>query len=452
AIVDNIDQNIGRLAEELAALGRLDNTLFLVTSDHGANCIGGIDGAANNLSKRLVRTEDPHWVRKMLEEGRLGASDSWPAYPLGWTDVSSTPFRLYKTTTMNGGIRVPLVVHWPARLRDNGAVRQQWVHVTDILPTVLDCVGVDYPVQRNGYRTRALDGRSFRTVLDAAPAPSPRRAQHYELAGNRGYICDGWKIVSLQPPGKAIDLDNWMLFDLDHDATETHDLAATRKDKLEELVKAFDADADANYVYPLDNRDVRRSLTVPPYLEADIDAPRTFYAGAGTAALATVAPMIADRDYRLSCAFTWTPADHGVVFALGDPIAGMALFARDGALSFFYHGGQGKHASCECLPATAGDNRFELRHRALGGRKGVGTLSINGNEIAMLDMSPTTILGLGVGEGLDLGCDRRLHVTSQYGGSGACEYTGSVAHVRIEPGPQAPDSYANRRERLAQRD
>ena len=443
AIVHNIDQNVARLVDGLERLGRLDNTLFVITSDNGANGIGGIDGAANNLSKRLTQFEDPQWVRELLERGRIGKSDSWPAYPLGWTDVSSTPFRLYKTTTMNGGIRVPLVVHWPSRIRDGGAVRQQWVHVTDVVPTVLDVVGITSPAP--------LDGASFRAALERADAPVSRNAQHYELAGNRGYILDGWKIVSLQPPGKPIELDNWMLFDVANDPTETTDLAATRRDRLAELVRAFDDDAERNAVYPLDNRDVRRSLTVPPYLEAELDEPRTFYAGAGTAALATVAPMVADRDYRLVCEFGYAPGDRGVVFALGDPIAGLALYARDGVLTFFYHGGQGRCASCE-LPARAGDHAFELAHRALGARRGVGTVSLDGAIVATLDMTPTTILGLGVGEGLDLGRDRRLHVTDRYGGDGACVYTNAVAYVRIEPGPQAPDSYANRPERLAQRD
>ena len=443
AIVHNIDQNVARLVDGLERLGRLDNTLFVITSDNGANGIGGIDGAANNLSKRLTQFEDPQWVRELLERGRIGKSDSWPAYPLGWTDVSSTPFRLYKTTTMNGGIRVPLVVHWPSRIRDGGAVRQQWVHVTDVVPTVLDVLGITSPAP--------LDGASFRAALERADAPVSRNAQHYELAGNRGYILDGWKIVSLQPPGKPIELDNWMLFDVANDPTETTDLAATHRDRLAELVRAFDDDAERNAVYPLDNRDVRRSLTVPPYLEAELDEPRTFWPDAGTAALATVAPMVADRDYHLVCEFGYAPGDRGVVFALGDPIAGLALYARDGVLTFFYHGGQGRCASCE-LPARAGDHAFELAHRALGARRGVGTVSLDGAIVATLDMTPTPILGLGVGEGLDLGRDRRLHVTDRYGGDGACVYTNAVAYVRIEPGPQAPDSYANRPERLAQRD
>jgi arylsulfatase len=354
--------------------------------------------------------------------------------------------------SMTGGIRVPLVMQWPARWREGCEVRPQWVHVTDIVPTVLDLVGAAYPAQLNGFRTRTPDGASFRRAVEDARVPAVRSAQHYELAGNRGYIRDGWKIVSLQPPGKPIDLSNWMLFDLKRDPTETTDLAATHPDQLRELIAAFDADAEANYVYPLDNRGVRRSLTVPPYLEASLAETRTFYPGTGTAALAVVASMVNDRDYRIVCEFSYQPDDHGVVFALGDPIAGMALYARDGELTFFYHGGQGTVASQENLPARPGANRFELVHRALGARRGSGLVRMNESDVATLDMSPTTILGLGVGEGLDLGRDRRLHVTAGYGGIGACVYTGSVAFVRIEPGAQASDSYANRPERLAQRD
>ena len=423
----------------------------MLTSDNGANGIGGVDGAANNLSKRLVHAEDPAWVRDMLERDRLGAEDSWPAYPLGWTDVSSVPFRLYKSTTMNGGIRVPLVVHWPKGVTDAGAVRHQWVHVTDIVPTLLDVLGAAYPAQHVGHRTRGVDGTSFRPALTKARAPTTREAQHYELAGNRGYLRGRWKIVSLQPPGKAIDLANWMLFDLDADPGEIDDVAAAHPDVLADLVAAFEADAEANHVYPLDNRDVRRSLTVPPYLEASLAQSRAFHPDAGTAPLATVAPMVADRDYRIVCDFAWSPQAKGVVFALGDPIAGMALYARDGRLRFVYHGGQGKGAECDDLGATSGDVRFELAHRALGDRKGVGTLRVNGHDVATLDMSPTTILGLGVGEGLDVGCDRRLHVAA-YGLPAPCRYTDRIGRLMIEPGPQAPDSYANRPERLAQRD
>jgi hypothetical protein len=121
-------------------------------------------------------------------------------------------------------------------------------------------------------------------------------------------------------------------------------------------------------------------------------------------------------------------------------------------VSFVYHGGAGEPSTCDGLPVVAGENCFELRHRALGGRRGQATILLNGREAGTLECSPTTILGLGVGEGLDIGLDRKLHVTARYGGSGTCAYTGRVTHVRIEPGAHPPGSYANRPERLAQRD
>lgn len=451
AIVDNIDQNVGRVVAFLKEAGVFDDTLLLVTSDNGANGIGGVHGAVNNLAKRLAGSEDPAMVARVIADGTLGGHATWPTYPLGWTDVSSAPFRLYKTTTMNGGIRVPLVVHWPAGIADRGAVRQQWTHVTDVLPTLLDILGAEYPAAFNGYRTRGADGRSFRAALRDAAAAEARTSQHYELAGNRGYIRDNWKIVSLQPPGKKIDLDNWMLFDLAQDPTEIDDLAGQHPAKLAELVAAFEADAAANYVYPLDNRDIRRALTVPPFLESAVSRTRTFYPGAATVALAVVSPLVADRDFRLECAFTYAPGAEGVVFSLGDPIAGMALFARDGRLSFVYHGGTGITVASGDLPVCDGDNVFVLEHRALGARRGAGAIALNGIVAPpAVDMSPTLILGW-VGEGLDVGIDRRQHVTTRYGDPGPNRFSGRVAYVRIAPGPQAPDSYANRPERDAQR-
>jgi arylsulfatase len=248
-----------------------------------------------------------------------------------------------------------------------------------------------------------------------------------------------------------MDLDNWMLFDIEDDATEVNDVAASNPDTLAALVAAFDTDAAANYVYPLDNRDVRRSLTIPPFREAECATARTFYPGS-TSVQSVVAPLVADRDYQLECHFTFAAGDAGVIFALGDPLAGLALFARGGSISFVYHGGNGTPVTCAGLPVQHGSNRFELRHRALGNRRGSGTIALNGETCAMLDMSPTTILGLGVGEGLDVGLDRKLHVSTLYGGEGCCAFTGRVDFVRIEPGPHPSDSYANRPERDAQRD
>jgi arylsulfatase len=452
AVVHNLDWNVGRLVDFLRMSGLLNNTVIVLTSDNGANGIGGLEGAVNNLAKRLTRSEDPDMVQRVMRNGTLGDRTTWPTNPLGWTDVSSTPFRMFKTTTMNGGIRVPLVVHWPDGVRAAGAIRHEWVHVTDLLPTLLDIIGARYPSVFNGYRTRGLDGASCLRVLSDAQSKTIRRHQHYELAGNRGYIRDRWKIVSLQPPGAALELDNWMLFDLEVDPTETTDLAQQEPRVLAELVAAFEADAAANYVYPIDNRDIRRALTVPPFLERSVSLPRTFHPGAGTAALAVVGPMVADRDFELHCRFEYQESDSGVLFALGDPIAGMALFVRGDEVRFVYHGGTGKHVICGAMAPQTGDNHFVLAHKARGGRRGEGRILLNGKgPEALVDMSPTLILGW-VGEGLDIGRDTKLHVSDAYEVSGSGSYSGKVAYVHIAPGPHPADSYANRPERVSQLD
>ena len=465
AMVENIDRNIGRLVAELKALGRWDNTLLVITSDNGASSIGGPQGSANIFEKRITQREDPGLARQMFERGALGGIDSYPAYPVAWGQVSNTPFRFYKRTPMNGGIRVPFVLSWPARVADPGALRRPWIHVTDLLPTVLELLDAPYPAQFQGWRTRGLDGVSFAAQLSDAGRPSARTRQYIELEGNRGYIHGRWKIVSLQPPGTPIDLERWMLFDLEADPTECEDLAAARPEVLRELVAAFEADAQANHVYPLDNRDVRRVLALPPYLEAAYGRPRSYFPGTETGSPATIGPLLADRDYRIDCWFEQPDgAAEGVLFAIGDNMNGLAAFVLDGGLCVAFRAGAAIHRHVR-LPLGAGRWHLRLVHQAGGQRRGTGqvTLGAAGGQAlladgtppapeatATLDMTPT-FLRLG-GEGVDVGLDRRRKVSPLYEGRGVFAYPGRIERVTVTPGPQAPGSLANRPEALAQLD
>jgi len=454
AMIDNVDQNVGRLVACLRELGALDNTLVLVTSDNGASSIGGPEGAANIFEKRITRTEDPALAERMLQAGALGGIDSYPAYPVGWGNASNTPFRFFKRTPMNGGIRVPMVVSWPARIADGGAIRRDWIHVTDTLPTVLELAGLPYPAQHQGYVTRGVDGASWAPLLGDAAAASGRRAQglaqHYELEGNRGFIRGRWKIVSLQPPATRIDLGNWMLFDLEADPTEIDDVAAAHPEVLADLVDAFEREAEAGYLYPLDNRDNRRVLAIPPFLEAAASRPRTFFPGTETAATQAVSLLIADRDYTIDCAFDWADGQEGVIWAIGDSFAGIALFVMDGRLHLSFRRGIEVERSVSAALA-AGAQQVRLRHTATGQRRGAGELLVGGEPLAEpLDLSPT-IVRLG-GEGLDVGLDRRRKVSPRYAQRGVFAYPGRIAFVRITPGAQAPGSLANRPEAQAQAD
>ncbi len=436
ALVDNADQNIGRLLAFLRNSGQLDNTLILVTSDNGANSIGGPTGVMNLHDRRQGFGEDPVAVRQLLDAGKVGSDETYAAYPSGWTQVSNTPYRYYKRTPMAGGIRVPFVAHWPRGVPDGGALRPQWIHVTDVLPTLLALTGSTYPAAFNGYRTRHLDGTSFAGMLADAAAPQRRERQYYELQGNRGYISGRWKIVSLQPPAVEMNLDNWMLFDLLEDPTEMHDLAAAQPQLLQRLIAEFEDEATANYVYPIDNRDDRRAITLPPHELADASTARDFYREGASAPAVVVSPLIADRSFRLTAHFDWQPGQEGVIVAMGDRFAGMTAFVMDGGLHFVYQLWN-RPVELEPMPLAPGAQRFVLEYRALGERKGRGTLILNGRVMyPQADLSPT-LVRLPSG-GLSVGINRRQAVSSRYADRGTFRYAGTIDRVRIEPGAQAP--------------
>ena len=438
ALVDNADQNIGRVLDMLERTGQLDNTLILITSDNGANSIGGPTGVMNLQDRRQGIGEDPALVERLLQAGRVGAEDTYAAYPTGWTQVSNTPYRFYKRTPMAGGIRVPFVAHWPGGITDRGAVRRQWIHVTDVLPTLLELAQAPYPLAFNGYRTRRMDGSSFAAMLADASAPQRRTRQYYELQGNRGYISGDWKIVSLQTPVQAIDLDNWMLFNIAQDPTETRDLAGAEPEVLRRLIAEFETEASVNYVYPIDNRDDRRAVSLPPGELADASVPRCFHPGAQPTPGTVVSPMIADRNYELRARFDWQSGDDGVVVAMGDHFCGMVLFVLDGALHFTYQQWYNP-LDIAPIPLSPGAQDVVLTYSALGNRKGRACFSVNGQLVRdAVDLSPT-IVRLPSG-GLSVGINRRRPISDRYADRGTFRYSGRIIRVDITPGPQPADT------------
>ncbi|MFM6992768.1 MAG: arylsulfatase [Rhodoferax sp.] len=436
-LVDNVDQNVGRLLAFLEKSGQLDNTLIMITSDNGANSIGGPTGVMNLQDRRQGFPEDAALVRRLVETNAVGDDRTYAAYPSGWSQVSNTPYRFYKRTPMAGGIRVPFVVHWPQGLADPGGLRSQWIHVTDVLPTLLDLVGASYPTVHQGYRTRSMDGKSFMASLRQPDASAQRQRQYYELQGNRGYISGDWKIVSLQPPLQVMDLNNWMLFNIANDPTEVQNLAAGQPDVLARLIAEFEVEATANYVYPIDNRDDRRAITMPPHELAQALVPRDFYRESEAIPGVTVSPMIADRNFVLRAQFDWRSGDEGIIVALGDHFSGMVAFVMDGALHFTY---QLWYRPIELAPIalSVGAQDFVLTYKALGDRKGQGHFTLNGKVVvAEADLSPT-LVRLPSG-GLSVGINKRRAISERYADHGAFRYSGRIDRVRIEPGAQPAD-------------
>ena len=438
AMLDCVDQNLGRLVDFLRDLGELDNTIIVFASDNGGADAGGPTGMINNY-RRFMGLPPPAIAVERANAAELGGPRSASLYPTGWGEVSNTPFPSFKTYTGGGGRRVSFILSWPQAVGDHGAIRTQFAHVTDVLPTLMDLANVSALDEINGKPARAMHGKSMKPVLFDARAPSPRSEQYYECWSNRAYFRDGWLARSLQKRGDPIDLDNWTLHDLRQDFSESEDLRARHPDKLDELTAAFDAAAWEYSVYPLDNRDRREKFAdaAPGSDHAD-DLPRTFLPGMQTVHRAIVFPLIASRSYRICVRFTHRAGAEGVLWAIGDPAGGLVMYVDGDCLQFHYNG-FGDKTSVTGSRIGDGEHTALLDYEAMPQREGRGRLLLDdATSVDWTPMSPTMVL-YGVLEGLDIGLDRRGPVLwDLYAKHGAYPYTGAVRDVTIEPGQRVP--------------
>jgi len=446
-LVDNIDQNVGRVVEFLKQSGQLENTIIVISSDNGANAVGGLDGSPNSLGTREGFQVSIDKSLELARNGQLGTQDTSAIYPIGWTQVSNTPFRYFKRTPMNGGIRVPFVFHSPKHIADKGAIRKEWIHVTDVTPTLLDLLDIVHPDESNGFASRKPDGKSFANMLTDKNTPSQRTRQHYELEANCALIDEGWKLVSLQKIGQPIIDNNWMLFNLHEDPCENNDLASQHPEKVKALVKIFDQEAKANAVYPLDNRGNLRALALPPYLEEFTNSSRTFFPGMQSISRAVVSPLIADRSFKIDSYFDWQSTQQGVIFAMGDQFVGLAMYVRDSKVNLVFHRWMAP-VELSAIALVAGQQQITFEYEALGKRQGRGRLIVNSIPSDWEQLSPTMI-GFHF-EGLDIGLDRRQRTSHRYADKRTFQYSGHIDRVVINPGIQADDSICNSIEARAQ--
>jgi arylsulfatase len=241
--------------EHLRTIDELDDTLLVVLSDNGASSEGGPTGSLNDVRAWNVV---PRTVEEALERiDEIGGSRWHTNYPWGWTVAGNTPFRRWKREVHEGGVADPLIVHWPRGIASRGEVRSQYVHAIDVLPTVLEAVGIEAPARLGGVEQRAIDGTSFGYSFDGPEEPSRHVTQYYEMFGCQALYHDGWKAVTYHPmmsdkPG--LDRVRWELYHVDDDPSEVHDLADERPELLADLVERWWAEAERHQVLPLDNR------------------------------------------------------------------------------------------------------------------------------------------------------------------------------------------------------
>jgi len=444
AMVDRIDQNVGRLTQALDDLGELDNTIFVFTSDNGGSREGEEVGTSSYYV-HLLQGDDVDADHARLD--LLGGPQTTPHYPRGWAMASNTPFRLYKINTHAGGHTVPTIVSWPAGERDGrmvgtGGFRRQYTHLTDVLPTVCDLIGIDVPTERAGEPLLPRAGATFAATLADPAAPSAHHRTVEEMNGHRGYYEDGWEIVALHQPLTAFSDDEWELYDLTTDPVELHDLSAAEPDRRRRMIDAWEREAWANQIYPLDEGSSIKYLVRPPRSEVYRE-PVTIMAGTPTLERWRSVQLVWFRSVAITATADVAPGDQGMLVAHGDQGGGYALYVLDGELRFVHNDGRGGLRHCSAGPVPPGRHRLTAALDAVGGGVWNLTLSVDDEVRAGLDGVPM-LYGMAPFEGISVGRDPRSPVSWELNQRfGSFAYTGGLHSVAYVPGDDAPDSPAN---------
>lgn len=432
-MLDHADRQLARLIGFLERSGQRDNTIILVLSDNGASQEGGLLGGVT-LGPRNMRQE--LWPERLSLIDEIGGPKVHNNFPHGWAMASNTPLRRYKQNTHGGGIRDPFVVSWPKGIRARGELRHQFCHVSDILPTLLDIIGVEPPAEINGVSQMPLEGVSFKASLTDPSAPSKTTPQYFEQFGHRGLWQQGWKAVAYHPPGEPFDADRWELYDLARDFNETNDRAAAEPDRLAAMIESWWRLAERHNVLPLDDRFRERFAENA----ANFHGHRTRYVlHAGMGHVPTeVAPDLRSRSYLIEAFVELTGGDSGALIAHGDATSGYSLYIQDGRLVHDMNvGGEHVILRSETPVPETGAHRLGLRVRRLthienptpatGPGTSEMTLEFDGVPVGRLE----TKLGLPnfiSWSGLDIGRDRGSPV-SNYAAPFA--FTGKLLRVEV---------------------
>jgi arylsulfatase A-like enzyme len=336
--LSHADHHIGRLLDYLEESGQADNTLVILVSDNGASGEGGPDGSVNENIFFNGIPDDLQRNLAMIDE--LGGPKTYNHYTNGWAMAFNTPFKMWKRYEFNGGTCDPCIIAWPSVLGHGGEIRDQYHHAVDIVPTILDCLGVRAPEVIKGHVQSRLDGVSMRYSFDDPSAPSARKTQFYSMLGSRAIWHEGWKAVTTHPTISGwshFNDDTWELYHTDTDRSELHDLAGEQPEKVREMVNLWFAEAGANGAFPLDDRSALEILQTPrPQLTEPRD--RYIYYPDTADVPEAQAVNIHNRSYAIGAQVDIpAPGAEGVLFAHGARFGGHALYVKDNRLHYVYN-------------------------------------------------------------------------------------------------------------------
>jgi arylsulfatase A-like enzyme len=411
AFLDHTDAQIGRLVNFLGEIGELDNTLILLMSDNGASQEGGPLGVIDTFKYFNGIPETLEEISARMDD--IGGPKSQTNYPWGWAQAGNTPNKRYKQNTHGGGIRDPLIAHWPKGISDRGGIRHQFHHVTDVTPTILDILGLQAPETVNGIAQMPVHGTSlaYTFATEAKAQPSRKAVQYFEMYGHRGIWADGWKAVAFHPPGKPFEEDQWELYHLETDFSECKNLAMEKPEKLKEMVNLWWSEAERYGALPLDDRRAElwrptpRSLTPRNRRRYVLYPPVAHMTG-------EVSPALGNRSFTATAEVERpNEKSEGAIFALGTGNNGMAFYVLCDRLVFDYNLFTKHCKAISDRPVPKGKSTLAVKLEKIGDA-GRATVSIDG--VACGSVEIPKILRMISSNGMDAGCDAGSAVSNDY--------------------------------------
>ena len=402
------DYEIGRVIQEVQDMGKLDNTLIIyICGDNGTSPEGTLTGAFNQLTAYNGILKAPEALQLLhLEE--WGSDKTYPHMSVGWAGAFDTPFKWTKQVASHfGGTRQGMAISWPGHIKDVGAIRSQFHHFIDIVPTLLEVTGIKAPTTVNGITQKPIEGVSLAYTFDQANAnkPSTRTTQYFEMAANRGIYHDGWiaNTTPFAPPwdlatGKlpsVVDGYKWELYNLAEDFTQNNDLSAKNPAKLKEMQALFLTEAAKYNVLPLDNTAFSRLLTPRPSATAGQTV--FTYTGENSGIPLGNAPEIMNKDYTITAEITVPEGGaEGMIVTLGGRFGGYGMFLQKGKPVFVYNlldlerfrweGGIGGVVGEDLLGRALKPGKhtlvFDFKYDGPGpGKGGAGVFTVDGKEL-----------------------------------------------------------------------
>lgn len=424
------DHEIGRLIQAIENLGKLDNTIIIyISGDNGGSAEGTLQGTPNEVAT-FNGIEVPVEVQLKNFYSAWGSDKTYPHMAVAWSWAFDTPYKWTKQISSHfGGTRQGMAVSWPGHIKDKGGVRNQFHHVIDIVPTLLEVTGIRAPTMVNGVPQKEIEGVSLAYTFEEPKAPSKHKTQYFEMMGDRALYHDGW-ILSTTPLRAPWNLTGpttqdpandfkWELYDLRNDWTQNKNLAATETKKLQEMQDLLWIEISKYQVLPLDSSVAARLVAPRPSLTAGRREFTYTYPVSGIPL--GDAPNLLNTSYQLIAEIE-VPQEgaEGVIATQGGRFGGWGFYVLKNKPVFVWNLVDLQRIRWEAPEALAPGKHtvaFDFKYNGMGagtlafnsssglGQGGMGTLSVDGKVVVTQKMERTLPLILQWDETFDIGQD-----------------------------------------------